>query len=99
MLQYHTVPRRFMGLQRQHFDGGKAGKAVPLGEGSKLHDDSLTSVWVMTTRYSSLGEHEVQPPHPPLSLLSLSLTHKTKVQRAGATTRVRTCRQAELAVN
>ena len=43
--QYHTIPRLFEGLQRQHFDGGKADKAVPVGEGSKLYE---LNVWAMT---------------------------------------------------
>ena len=45
MSQYHTIPRRFESLQRQHFDGGKADKAVPVGEGSKLYE---LNVWAMT---------------------------------------------------
>ena len=44
MWQYHTIPRRFEGLQRQHFDGGKADKAVPVGEGSRLYE---LNVWAM----------------------------------------------------
>ena len=43
--QYHTIPRRFDSLQKQHFDGGKADKAVACGEGSKLYELNL---WAMT---------------------------------------------------
>ena len=45
MSQYHTIPRRFHRWQQQHFDGGKADKIVPSGEGSKLFELNL---WAMT---------------------------------------------------
>ncbi len=45
MSRYHTIPRRFDSLQRQHFDGGKADKAVPSGDGSELYE---LNVWAMT---------------------------------------------------
>ena len=43
--QYHTIPRRFSHYEARHFAGGKADKAVPGGEASKLYE---LNVWAMT---------------------------------------------------
>lgn len=44
MSQYHTIPHRFQSSAQRHFDGGKADKAKPCGEGSKLYE---LNVWAM----------------------------------------------------
>ena len=43
--QYHTIPRRFSHHEARHFAGGKADKAVPCGDASKLYE---LNVWAMT---------------------------------------------------
>ena len=42
--QYHTIPHRFQSSAQRLFDGGKADKAKPCGEGSKLYE---LNIWAM----------------------------------------------------
>ena len=41
MCEHHTIPRRFAVLQKRHFEGGQADKAIPTGKGSKLYELNL----------------------------------------------------------
>jgi hypothetical protein len=43
--QYHTIPRKFSHHEVRHFAGGRADKAVPCGDASKLYE---LNVWAMT---------------------------------------------------
>ena len=89
--QYHTIPRRFSHYEARHFAGGKADKAVPGGEASKLYE---LNVWAMTCgrakerivsvqdelatkkRYVSDPDHDPSDPDPSSSPPTLlGLTH------------------------
>ena len=54
MSKYHTIPRGFHHVQQLHFDGGKADKTEPSGEGSKLFDLSKLDSLPVPSLYSPL---------------------------------------------
>ena len=109
MSQYHTISRWFAGesLQRQHFDGGKTDKAVPVGEGSKLYYE--LNVWAMAlgrgkeqtvtvqaelaARCARCGKKRTLSTALSPSLLSLALATGGNARRSH--TYAHTCRQAK----